>query len=76
MRKVHFLVKYSFDAEIEINPLSILISKLVPYATSIRNPCWELNYLTVSDAENPVAKQHLGKNMRHKKSILLLKKFC
>jgi len=38
-----------------------------------------LNYLTVSDAENPAAKQHLGKNVsRQKKNILLLEKkiFC
>lgn len=56
-----FSVKYSFDTEIEINPLSNPYFKTGSICQLRKNLSWDLNYLTVSDAENPAAKQHLGK---------------
>lgn len=65
-----FSVKYSFDTEIEINPLSNPYFKTGSICQLRKNLSWDLNYLTASDAENPAAKQHLGKNVgRQKKSI-------
>ena len=58
-----FSVKYSFETESEVNFLSNPYSKMAPYADSIRNLSWDLNYLTVSVAENQGAKQHLEEKL-------------